>query len=134
MLRREKTRGERDPSSVHRQHEEMVMDEDEVMLEDVSEREEQEEEEQLQEELEHASSSSDEEEFDPNDEEYSIHLKDPQEQAQIMNEIRELEVSLEGMIGDYKLVDRLGEGTFNTFSSAILTIDFSPSRNFLFCL
>ncbi|KAJ8487928.1 hypothetical protein ONZ45_g14148 [Pleurotus djamor] len=53
------------------------------------------------------------------DEEESIHLKPPEERAEIEAEIEELEESVPVLAEQYKLVDRLGTGTFSSVYKAI---------------
>lgn len=53
------------------------------------------------------------------DEELTIHLKPPEEQEEIQEEIADLEVAVPQLVVDYKVVDRLGTGTFSAVYKAI---------------
>ena len=83
---------------------EVLSDEDEDMGNDLGDAEEEEEE---------------EEEDDETDEEASIFLKSRDEQAEIEAEILDLEGAVPDLAQDYKLVDRLGTGTFSAVYKAI---------------
>jgi hypothetical protein len=66
--------------------------------------------------------SSDEDEEDAAgsmDEEMTIHLKHPDEHAEILEEIAELEQAVPQLASDYKITDRLGTGTFSSVYKAI---------------
>ncbi|KDQ15378.1 hypothetical protein BOTBODRAFT_108590 [Botryobasidium botryosum FD-172 SS1] len=56
---------------------------------------------------------------DETDEERTIYLKKPEERSQIEDEIRDLEHTVPMLKKDYKLVDRLGEGTFSSVYKAL---------------
>ncbi|KAG8916543.1 hypothetical protein FRC02_003754 [Tulasnella sp. 418] len=146
ILEREKNRGDRDPSSVHYNpppdeddpvEEEEAVEEDEVMggtrdaIDDDEEMDEDEEprgqrrdEPDLdldEEQLLNADTTAEEEmdnisEFDEED---TLYTKDPQEIAQIVAEIEDLEKNVPGLKEDYRLVDRLGEGTFSSVYKAV---------------
>ena len=53
------------------------------------------------------------------DEEMTIHLKPPEEQEEIAEEIADLESAVPQLVQDYKVVDRLGTGTFSSVYKAI---------------
>ncbi|KAG5648699.1 hypothetical protein DXG03_000046 [Asterophora parasitica] len=53
------------------------------------------------------------------DEEMTIELKSPEERAEIEEEIEDLESKLPQLRTDYKLVDRLGTGTFSSVYKAL---------------
>lgn len=53
------------------------------------------------------------------DEELSIHLKPPEERANIRQEIEDLHVAMPSLSDDYKIVDRLGTGTFSSVYKAV---------------
>ncbi|KAJ7654984.1 kinase-like protein [Mycena polygramma] len=53
------------------------------------------------------------------DEELSITKKSPQERQEIEEEMAELEAAVPLLVGDYKLVDRLGTGTFSSVYKAL---------------
>ncbi|KAH8096632.1 kinase-like protein [Cristinia sonorae] len=53
------------------------------------------------------------------DEEMTIHLKPPEEQEEIAEEIADLEAAVPQLVQDYKIVDRLGTGTFSSVYKAI---------------
>ncbi|KAF7320125.1 Kinase-like protein [Mycena kentingensis (nom. inval.)] len=56
---------------------------------------------------------------DSDDEEYSILRKPPEERQEIADEISELEEAVPELGGDYRLVDRLGTGTFSSVYKAL---------------
>ncbi|KAI8982741.1 kinase-like protein [Trametes punicea] len=61
-----------------------------------------------------------EEDFnDDTDEELSIYLKSREEQAEIEEEIMDLEAAVPELTEDYKIIDRLGTGTFSAVYKAI---------------
>lgn len=70
-------------------------------------------------------SQSDDDDPDPDsdsssiDEELSIHLKPPEERAHICQEIEDLNVAMPQLSDDYKVVDRLGTGTFSSVYKAV---------------
>lgn len=70
-------------------------------------------------------SEDDDEDSDPDsdsssiDEELSIHLKPPEERANIRQEIDDLHAAMPRLSNDYKIVDRLGTGTFSSVYKAI---------------
>lgn len=53
------------------------------------------------------------------EEEYTLSLRPPEEQSEIRAQIRSLEKAIPYIGEDYKLVDRLGTGTFSTVFKAI---------------
>lgn len=53
------------------------------------------------------------------DEEMTIHLKPQEEQEEIAEEIADLETAVPRLSRDYKLIDRLGTGTFSSVYKAI---------------
>ncbi|GLB34222.1 putative kinase-like protein [Lyophyllum shimeji] len=53
------------------------------------------------------------------DEELTIYLKTPEERAEIEEEITDLESKVPQLATDYKLIDRLGTGTFSSVYKAI---------------
>jgi cell division control protein 7 len=53
------------------------------------------------------------------DEENTIHLKPPEERAEIEQEIAELEEAVPELTEDYRIVDRLGTGTFSSVYKAV---------------
>ncbi|KAF8646093.1 hypothetical protein AX16_007393 [Volvariella volvacea WC 439] len=53
------------------------------------------------------------------DEEMTIYLKSPEERHEIEEEIADLEIAVPQLQGDYKIVDRLGTGTFSSVYKAI---------------
>ncbi|PCH40791.1 kinase-like protein [Wolfiporia cocos MD-104 SS10] len=53
------------------------------------------------------------------DEEHTIYLRPREEQEEIEQEIAELELAVPQLIPDYKIVDRLGAGTFSSVYKAI---------------
>ena len=53
------------------------------------------------------------------DEELAIFQKSPEERAEIEEEIRDLENAMPGLTADYKIVDRLGTGTFSSVYKAL---------------
>ena len=53
------------------------------------------------------------------DEEMTIHLKSPEERQEIEEEIADLESAVPQLSTDYKLLDRLGTGTFSSVYKAI---------------
>jgi len=53
------------------------------------------------------------------DEEMTIHLKSPEERQEIEDEIADLEMAVPQLSTDYKLLDRLGTGTFSSVYKAI---------------
>ncbi|KAG8906788.1 hypothetical protein FRC01_007895, partial [Tulasnella sp. 417] len=112
VLAREKTRGERDTSSVH----DVVEEEDVAMMgsddeEDLAERTFVPEDE--------SDVGEDEDEDDCSPEERTLYLKDPIEQRQILDEIADLEKSVPRLVEEFVLIDRLGEGTFSSVYKAI---------------
>ncbi|OCH94542.1 kinase-like protein [Obba rivulosa] len=66
-----------------------------------------------------ASSGEDEDASAETDEEMSIFLKPPEEQEEIRHEIAELENRMPQLTEDYKIVDRLGTGTFSSVYKAV---------------
>ncbi|THV03365.1 kinase-like protein [Dendrothele bispora CBS 962.96] len=60
-----------------------------------------------------------EEEEDLDDDENTLVLKSPEEQEEILNEISDLEAVVPDLSTDYKLIDRLGTGTFSSVYKAI---------------
>ncbi|KAI0650374.1 kinase-like protein [Trametes meyenii] len=56
---------------------------------------------------------------DDTDEELTIYLKSRDEQAEIEEEIADLESAVPELIDDYKIIDRLGTGTFSAVYKAI---------------
>lgn len=62
---------------------------------------------------------------DDYNEENSIMLRDPEDRAQVESEMRDLESAVPRILRDYRLLDRLGEGT-----SSILDIDASADLGF----
>ncbi|KAI0722295.1 kinase-like protein [Cerioporus squamosus] len=60
-----------------------------------------------------------EEDDDETDEETTIYLKSRDEQAEIEEEILDLEVAVPQLTEDYKIIDRLGTGTFSAVYKAI---------------
>lgn len=60
-----------------------------------------------------------EEEYYETDEELSIQYKDPAEREEIEEEIAELEEAVPELVEDYKLVDRIGSGTFSSVYKAV---------------
>ncbi|PIL37510.1 hypothetical protein GSI_01204 [Ganoderma sinense ZZ0214-1] len=66
-------------------------------------------------------SEEDEEEEtgDETDEELTIYLKSHEERAEIEEEIIDLEAAVPALVEDYKIVDRLGTGTFSAVYKAI---------------
>ncbi|EJF62253.1 kinase-like protein [Dichomitus squalens LYAD-421 SS1] len=60
-----------------------------------------------------------EEAGDETDEELTIYLKSRDEQAEIEEEILDLESAVPALLEDYKIVDRLGTGTFSAVYKAI---------------
>lgn len=53
------------------------------------------------------------------DEEMTIHLKPPEEQEEIAEEIADLEENVPQLVLDYKVIDRLGTGTFSSVYKAL---------------
>jgi cell division control protein 7 len=53
------------------------------------------------------------------DEELTIHQKTSEERAEIEDEIHDLESAMPGLVMDYKIVDRLGTGTFSSVYKAL---------------
>ncbi|KAB5595417.1 Cell division control protein 7 [Ceratobasidium theobromae] len=53
------------------------------------------------------------------DEANTLSNKDEMEQPYIVNEMRQLKERVQGLVGNYELVDRLGEGTFSSVYKAI---------------
>ncbi|CAE6530668.1 unnamed protein product [Rhizoctonia solani] len=62
------------------------------------------------------------------DEENSLAMKDEMEQHYISAEMRQLKERVQGLVGNYELVDRLGEGTFSSVYKAI-DLNFSKYDN-----
>lgn len=60
-----------------------------------------------------------EDEDDETDEELTIYLKSRDERAEIAEEIIDLETAVPQLIEDYKIIDRLGTGTFSAVYKAI---------------
>ena len=60
----------------------------------------------------------DEEDYET-DEEFSIQYKEPGEREEIEEEIAELEEAVPELVEDYKLVDRIGSGTFSSVYKAL---------------
>lgn len=60
-----------------------------------------------------------EETGDETDEELTIYLKSHEERAEIEEEIIDLEAAVPALVEDYKIVDRLGTGTFSAVYKAI---------------
>ncbi|KAG8908179.1 hypothetical protein FRB99_008722 [Tulasnella sp. 403] len=94
VLTREKNRGSRDTSSIHD-----GADLDEAMLAS--------DEDESKDERTSDDVSEDLEEMD--EEEGTLYLKDPEEQAQILGEIADLERTVPALKDDFRLIDRLGE-------------------------
>ncbi|CAE7218840.1 unnamed protein product [Rhizoctonia solani] len=66
---------------------------------------------------------------DPSDdEENSFAMRDEMEQHYISAEMRQLKERVQGLVGNYELVDRLGEGTFSSVYKAI-DLNFSKYDN-----
>ncbi|KAJ1308696.1 hypothetical protein OPQ81_004387 [Rhizoctonia solani] len=66
---------------------------------------------------------------DPSDdEENSLAMKDEMEQHYIGTEMRQLKERVRGLVGNYELIDRLGEGTFSSVYKAI-DLNFSKYDN-----
>ncbi|KAG9002360.1 hypothetical protein FRB94_003976 [Tulasnella sp. JGI-2019a] len=116
VLRREKNRGDRDPSSVHNN---VVSEPEDVICTSEGDRGGDHrsiyDDEDMVDENEDADGS--EEELD--EEERTLYEKDEQEQAQILAEIEDLENTVPTLKNDFKLIDRLGEGTFSSVYKAI---------------
>lgn len=53
------------------------------------------------------------------DEEMTIHLKPPEEQEEIAEEIADLQENVPELVFNYKVIDRLGTGTFSSVYKAI---------------
>jgi len=70
-------------------------------------------------ELEEEDIVEEEDEVDDDDEENTLALKSHEEQAEILNEIADLESAVPDLSSDYKLLDRLGTGTFSSVYKAI---------------
>ena len=64
-------------------------------------------------------SEEEEDEDDETDEELTIQLKSREEQAEIEEEILDLETAVPQLTEDYKIIDRLGTGTFSAVYKAI---------------
>ena len=97
--------------------EEMLSDQDEEMenvAEDTQVEEVVEVVEEVEEEVE-----EEEEEDDDTDEEMTMLLKPSEERAEIEDEMLDLEAAVPNLAQDYKLVDRLGTGTFSAVYKAI---------------
>jgi cell division control protein 7 len=56
---------------------------------------------------------------DDADEEHTLRLRPPDEQAAVRHEISELERAVPQLDGDYRIVDRLGTGTFSSVYKAV---------------
>lgn len=112
ILKREKNRGDRDPSSVHNngvsEPEDLMSTSDGVLGNDY--RSEYDDEDMLDDD---EGEEDVEEELD--EEERTLFEKDEQEQAQILAEIEDLENTVPTLQDDFKLIDRLGEGMSDAF-------------------
>ncbi|KAG8865425.1 hypothetical protein FRB96_000316 [Tulasnella sp. 330] len=115
VLKREKNRGGRDPSSVHNngvsEPEDLISTSDGVHGNDFGvgyDDEDMVNDDEAEEGM---------EELD--EEELTLFEKDEQEQAQILAEIEDLENTVPTLKIDFKLIDRLGEGTFSSVYKAI---------------
>ena len=53
------------------------------------------------------------------DEELTIHLKPPEERAEILEEIEDLRRAVPQLYPDYRIIDRLGTGTFSSVYKAL---------------
>lgn len=128
VLRREKGRGDRDPSSVHNNlsdTDELMCDssEDAVYHDSVS----------YQDEV--TSSQDHEGHGELEEEEQTLFLKDSQEQAQILAEIDDLEITVPMLKDDFQLIDRLGEGVpaFTTYPlRSVPLLQYITTRDVLF--
>ncbi|CAE6455287.1 unnamed protein product [Rhizoctonia solani] len=74
-----------------------------------------------------------EQELDPgedpsDDEENTLTMKDEMEQHYISAEMRQLKERVRGLVGNYELIDRLGEGTFSSVYKAV-DLNFSKYDN-----
>ncbi|KLO14549.1 kinase-like protein [Schizopora paradoxa] len=57
--------------------------------------------------------------LDEEDEENTLQLKPPEEQEEILEEIEDLENAVPQLTDDYKIIDRLGTGTFSSVYKAV---------------
>ena len=102
---------------------EMLSDEDAEADEDMEDVEEdvdaEGEEEEVDEEVEEEEAESQEEDEEETDEEATVLLKPRDERMEIEDEMLDLEAAVPHLAQDYKLIDRLGTGTFSAVYKAI---------------